>query len=157
MLKLIYDNPLNKMPIQQFVIFLIRISTGIFFFTTGFNKLFVEKNKLIMLETIIDAGIPFPEIMSTFVSTTEMLAGLFLLLGLLTQLSSILLFVICLTALYTVGIHTIPNGLDLISWFSWFFYTHDLLYMFLLALLITSRPSILSLDRILNTKINLSS
>lgn len=155
MLKLIYDNPLNKMPIQQFVIFLIRISIGIFFFTTGFNKLFVEKNKLIMLETIIDAGIPFPEIMSTFVSTTEMLAGLFLLLGLLTQLSSILLFIICLTALYTIGIHTIPNSLDLISWFSWFFYTHDLLYMFLLTVLITSKPSILSLDRTLNKKINL--
>ncbi|MFW2159797.1 DoxX family membrane protein [Acinetobacter beijerinckii] len=155
MLKLIYDNPLNKMPIQQFVIFLIRISIGIFFFTTGFNKLFVEKNKLIMLETIIDAGIPFPEIMSTFVSTTEMLAGLFLLLGLLTQLSSILLFIICLTALYTIGIHTISNGLDLIIWFSWFFYTHDLLYMFLLTVLITSKPSILSLDRTLNKKINL--
>lgn len=150
MLKLIYDNPLYKMPIQQLVLFLIRISIGIFFFTTGFNKLFVEKNKLIMLETIIDAGIPFPTIMSTFVSATEMLAGLFLIIGLLTQISSILLFIICLTALYTVGIHTIPEGLDLMSWLSWFFYIHDLLYMFILAILITSRPSMLSLDRILS-------
>jgi len=150
MLKLIYDNPLYKMPIQQLVLFLIRISIGIFFFTTGFNKLFVEKNKLFMLETIIDAGIPFPTIMSTFVSATEMLAGLFLIIGLLTQISSVLLFIICLTALYTVGIHTIPEGLDLISWLSWFFYIHDLLYMFILAILITSRPSMLSLDRILS-------
>ncbi|USA55046.1 DoxX family protein [Acinetobacter sp. C32I] len=150
MLKLIYDNPLYKMPIQQLVLFLIRISIGIFFFTTGFNKLFVEKNKLIMLETIIDAGIPFPTIMSTFVSATEMLAGLFLIIGLLTQISSVLLFIICLTALYTVGIHTIPEGLDLMSWLSWFFYIHDLLYMFILAILITSRPSMLSLDRILS-------
>lgn len=141
------------MPIQQLVLFLIRISIGIFFFTTGFNKLFVEKNKLIMLETIIDAGIPFPEIMSTFVSTTEMLAGLFLIVGLLTQISSIFLWMICLTALYTVGIHTIPSGLDPISWLSWLFYIHDLLYMFLLAVLITSRPTILSLDRILSRKI----
>ncbi|ENX43143.1 DoxX family protein [Acinetobacter sp. NIPH 2100] len=153
MFKLIYDNPLYKMPIQQLVLFLIRISIGIFFFTTGFNKLFVEKNKLIMLETIIDAGIPFPEIMSTFVSTTEMLAGLFLIVGLLTQISSIFLWMICLTALYTVGIHTIPSGLDPISWLSWLFYIHDLLYMFLLAVLITSRPTILSLDRILSRKI----
>ncbi|MCU4335871.1 DoxX family protein [Acinetobacter dispersus] len=153
MLKLIYDNPLYKMPIQQFVLFLIRISIGIFFFTTGFNKLFVEKNKLIMLETIIDAGIPYPAIMSTFVSATEMLAGLFLILGLLTQISSIFLFMICLTALYTVGIHTIPSGLDPISWLSWFFYVHDLLYIFILAILITSQPSILSLDRILSKNI----
>ncbi|MGA6136089.1 DoxX family protein [Acinetobacter dispersus] len=156
MLKLIYDNPLYKMPIQQFALFLIRISIGIFFFTTGFNKLFVEKNKLIMLETIIDAGIPFPAIMSTFVSSTEMLAGLFLILGLLTQISSIFLFMICLTALYTVGIHMIPSGLDPISWLSWFFYLHDLLYMFILAILITSRPSILSLDRILSKNITTS-
>lgn len=156
MLKLIYDNPLYKMPIQQFVLFLIRVSIGIFFFTTGFNKLFIEKNKMIMLETIIDAGIPFPEIMSSFVSATEMLAGLFLILGLLTQIGSILLFIICLTALYTVGIHTIPNGLDTISWLSWFFYLHDLLYMFILAILIISQPTILSLDRILSKNITTS-
>ncbi|EPG37364.1 DoxX family protein [Acinetobacter colistiniresistens] len=154
MLKLIYDNPLYKMPIQQFVLFLVRISIGIFFFSTGFNKLFVEKNKLIMLETITEAGIPFPEIMSSFVSATEMLAGLLLIIGLLTQISSILLFVICLTALYTVGIHTIPNGLDTMSWLSWFFYVHDLLYMFILAILITSRPTILSLDRLLSKNIS---
>ncbi len=154
MLKLIYDNPLYKMSIQQLVLFLIRISIGIFFFTTGFNKLFVEKNKLIMLETMTEAGIPFPEIMSSFVSATEMLAGLFLIIGLLTQISSILLFIICLTALYTVGIHTLPNGLDTITWLSWFFYLHDLLYMFILAILITSRPSIWSLDRVLSKKIN---
>ncbi|ENX33647.1 hypothetical protein F889_02310 [Acinetobacter colistiniresistens] len=154
MLKLIYDNPLYKMPIQQFVLFLIRISIGIFFFSTGFNKLFVEKNQLIMLETITEAGIPFPEIMSSFVSATEMLAGLLLIIGLLTQISSILLFVICLTALYTVGIHTIPNGLDTMSWLSWFFYVHDLLYMFILAILITSRPTILSLDRLLSKNIS---
>ncbi|NNP67460.1 DoxX family protein [Acinetobacter sp. Ac_5812] len=153
MLKLIYDNSLYKMPIQQLVLFLIRISIGMFFFSTGFNKLFVEKNKLIMLETITETGIPFPEIMSSFVSATEMLAGLFLILGLLTQIGSILLFIICLTALYTVGIHTIPNGLDTISWLSWFFYLHDLLYMFILAILITSQPTILSLDRILSRNI----
>jgi len=73
------------MPIQQLVLFMIRISIGIFFFTTGFNKLFVEKNKLIMLETMTEAGIPFPEIMSSFVSATEMFAGLFLIIGLLTR------------------------------------------------------------------------
>ncbi|WP_109440559.1 DoxX family protein [Acinetobacter haemolyticus] len=156
MLKLIYDNPLYKMPVQQLVLFLIRISIGIFFFTTGFNKLFVEKNKLIMLETITEAGIPFPEIMSSFVSATEMLAGLFLIMGLLTQISSILLFIICLTALYTVGIHTIPNGLDAISWLSWFFYVPDLLYMLLLAVLISARPSILSFDRLLSKKLTSS-
>ncbi|WP_043970434.1 MULTISPECIES: DoxX family protein [Acinetobacter] len=154
MLKLVYDNPLYKMPIQQFVLFLIRISIGIFFFSTGFNKLFVEKNRLIMLETITGAGIPFPEIMSSFVSATEMLAGLLLIIGLLTQISSILLFVICMTALYTVGIHTIPNGLDAMSWLSWFFYVHDLLYMFVLAILITTRPTILSLDRLLSKNIS---
>ncbi|RLZ09033.1 DoxX family protein [Acinetobacter sp. 2JN-4] len=153
MLKLIYDNPLYKMPIQQFVLFLARISLGIFFFTTGFNKLFVEKNKLIMLETIIDAGIPFPELMSSFVSATEMLAGFLLIIGLFTQISSILLFIICLTALYTVGIHTIPPNLDSISWLSWFFYVHDLLYMLILAILITSKPQSIALDHFISKKL----
>lgn len=153
MLKFIYDNPLYKMPLQQFTLFLARISLGIFFFTTGFNKLFFEKNKLIMLETIIDAGIPFPEMMSSFVSATEMLAGFLLIIGLFTQIGSILLFMICLTALYTVGIHTIQPNLDSISWLSWFFYIHDFLYMLILAILITSKPQCMALDYFISKKL----
>ncbi|WP_445115742.1 DoxX family protein [Acinetobacter sp. WZC-1] len=152
LLRLIYDNFLYRKPIQQTALLLARISMGLFFSSTGFNKIFVEQNRLVMLDTITSAGIPFPEFMAVFVSLVELIAGLLLLVGLLTQISAIALFIICFTALITVGIHDIPAGQTMIGWFSWFFYVNDLIYMIILALLITNRPVAGSVDHFLSKK-----
>ena len=146
MIKSLIKIPLKLTSIQCSVIVIIRISMGLFFATTGFNKLFVEKNQLIMLETIAEAGIPFPEFMSVFVSAAEFGFGLMLIMGLFTHLSSLVLSMICVVAFFTVGIHTIPADLDTISWLSWFFYVHDLLYILLLFVLLTHLPDDFTLD-----------
>jgi len=146
MFNFIYRNPLNSNTSKQMVFICIRISIGLFFLTTGYNKLFVETNQLIMLETIRSAGIPFPELMAPVVSAFEFIAGLFLVLGLLTQISAIILLFICITALITVGIYSIPQGIDLITWVSWFFYIHDLLYIFILLFIISNKPDCLTID-----------
>jgi len=152
MLNLLFNNPLYASKVQQSILLIIRLSLGLFFCSTGFNKLFVLENQKIMLETIISAGIPFPEFMAIFVSSIEFLAGLFLILGLLTQLSSLLLLIISTTALITVGIYSIPEHLNFITWLSWFFYTHDLLYILLLFILITQKSELLSLDQVIMQK-----
>lgn len=53
MLKIFFQNPLYSPQFSNFSVALIRISVGLFFLTTGYNKLFVEKNQQIMLDTII--------------------------------------------------------------------------------------------------------
>lgn len=147
MLKLFIKTPMALTQSKDYVLPIIRISIGLFFLTTGYNKLFVEKNQQVMLETITSAGIPFPSISSVLVSGMEFGLGILLVIGLFTHLSSILLLVICLVALFTVGIYTIPLGIDLITWISWFFYIHDLLYIFLILVIISNKPDRLTIDR----------
>ncbi|TGC27684.1 transmembrane DoxX protein, partial [Escherichia sp. E1130] len=43
---------------------IMRLALGVFFFASGFNKVFVPENQDMMLETITDAGIPFPVFMA---------------------------------------------------------------------------------------------
>ena len=75
---------------------IMRITLGMFFFASGFNKVFVPENQAMMLETITDAGIPFPAFMAFFVAGCETLFGLMMATGLLTRLSALVLMIISL-------------------------------------------------------------
>ncbi|WP_238155197.1 DoxX family protein [Aeromonas salmonicida] len=87
---------------------LIRIAFGLFFFASGLNKLIQPDNQQAMLHTMIEAGLPYPAFMATFVAGNETLFGLLLVFGLLTRLSSLVLLVINIVALVTIGLHQIP-------------------------------------------------
>ncbi|WP_421510658.1 DoxX family protein [Enterobacter sp. JS8-1] len=129
-----------------FPILLCRLVLGLFFFTAGFNKLFVPENQQLMLDTLTDAGIPFPAIMAVVVSFLECSMGLLLTLGLLSRLCALVLFIISSVALVTIGIYTIPQGLNLLAWLSWLFYLPETLYMTLCLLIITWGGTLCSLD-----------
>jgi len=118
-----------------FPLMLARMALGLFFFASGFNKLFVPENQMLMLETLTDAGIPFPAIMAVFVAACECVLGLTMALGLLTRLSALVLFIISTVALLTVGIHTIPGGINLLTWYSWLLYLPEPLYMLICLML----------------------
>lgn len=130
----------------MFPVLLCRLVLGVFFFTTGFNKLFVVENQLLMVDTMYDAGIPFPTVMAVVVAFLECSMGLLLTLGLFTRLSALVLFVISTVALVTIGIYTIPRGLNLMAWLSWLFYLPEALYMVLCLLPITLGGTLCSVD-----------
>ncbi|WP_148242060.1 DoxX family protein [Enterobacter asburiae] len=130
----------------MFPVLLCRLVLGIFFFTAGFNKLFVPENQLLMVDTMTDAGIPFPALMAVVVAFLECTMGLLLTLGLFTRLSALILCIISTVALVTIGIYTIPQGLNLMAWLSWLFYLPETLYMVLCLLLITWGGTLYSLD-----------
>ena len=50
---------------------LARVSLGLFFAISGFNKLFVAANQAALVKVMIEAGIPFPEITAVFLPTVE--------------------------------------------------------------------------------------
>lgn len=129
-----------------------RIALGLFFFTSGFNKLFVTANQQLLLETLTDAGIPFPAVMAVFVAFCECVGGLMLAVGLLTRLNALILFIISTVALLTVGIHTIPQGLNGLTWYSWLLYLPESLYMLLSTLSIFYGGTRLSADSWLEKK-----
>jgi len=89
-----------------------------------------------MLETITDAGIPYPTIMAVFVSACETAFGGLLALGLLTRLSALVLMIISIVALLTVSIYQIPSGINPMTWYSWLFYLPESGYILIALTLI---------------------
>lgn len=130
----------------MFPVLLCRLVLGLFFFTAGFTKLFVPENQLLMLDTLIDAGIPFPAVMAVVVAFLECSMGFLLTVGLFSRLCALVLFIISTVALATIGIYTIPQGLNLMAWLSWLFYLPETLYMVLCMMLITWGGTLCSLD-----------
>jgi putative oxidoreductase len=61
--------------LEELAVLLARISLGVFFAISGGNKLFVAGQYKIMYDTISGAGIPFPYVMTYFVSSIEFVCG----------------------------------------------------------------------------------
>ena len=70
--------------LKIFAVLLARLSLGVFFAISGGNKLFVASQYKLMYETIVGAGIPFPHVMTYFVSSVEFVCGCLLIIGLLS-------------------------------------------------------------------------
>ena len=126
-----------------------RIAIGLFFFASGFNKVFVHENQQIMLETLTDAGIFFPTVMAPFVAICEMIFGAFTALGFATRLSGSVLIIISLVALLTVGIHQIPENLDFLAWYSWLIYLPEATYILICFFLLVQGSGPFAIDRML--------
>lgn len=132
---------------------LMRVAIGLFFFASGFNKVFVPANQALMLETIIEAGIPFPVFMAIFVASCEALFGLLLAIGFLTRLSALLLMIISLVAFFTVGLHHIPAGLNILTWYSWLLYLPESGYILICMLLIVQGAGPWGVDRVIAQRV----
>src|SRR5271167_1199039 len=73
-----------------------RLTVGWVFLWSGWGKL---QNLPAITENFVSWGIPFPQIVTPFVSGVEFVGGLFLLLGLLTRISAGALAVTMLVAI----------------------------------------------------------
>lgn len=133
-------------------LFLYRVLIGLFFFASGYNKLFTEAGQAIMLETITKAGIPFPEYMAWFVASVELGAGALLAIGFLSRFSALALWVISFVAMIKVGIYSIPAGIDLLTWYSWLLYLPETLYMILLLVIVVQGSGTLGLDHLIGKR-----
>ncbi|RWR01480.1 transmembrane DoxX protein [[Pantoea] beijingensis] len=131
---------------------LMRIALGLFFFASGFNKVFIPANQAIMLDTITEAGIPFPAFMAVFVASCETLFGLLLAIGLLSRLSALVLTLISMVALLTVGLHQIPADINALTWYSWLFYLPESGYILIGLLIMVQGSGPFGVDRIITRK-----
>ena len=55
--------------LEEHVILLVRVSSGLFFAISGANKLFVTGGTKPVYETLVKAKVPFPQLMAYFVSS----------------------------------------------------------------------------------------
>ena len=88
--------------LEQYAILLVRVSLGLFFAISGANKLFVASSTQTMYETLVEAKVPFPRLMTYFVSGVEFVGGFLpTLWGFLSRFACVALLVDMLVAILT--------------------------------------------------------
>lgn len=116
-----------------------RIVVGWVFLWTGWAKL----NHLPQItQNFIEWGIPFPAVMTPFVSGVEFLGGLLLLLGLFTRIAATPLVIVMAVAIVAAKLGQIDSLETLLGF-------EEVAYMALFGWLAVAGPGPVSLDRLL--------
>jgi putative oxidoreductase len=131
---------------EQYAILLVRISLGLFFAISGANKLFVAGSAHTMYETLVKARVPFPHLMTYFVSSVEFAGGSLLTVGFLSSLACVALLVDMLVAILTTKLAAMPEGLSPLNWLDDFLYLPEVLYVLFFIWLISRGPGRFSVD-----------
>ena len=132
--------------LEQYAVLLVRVSLGLFFAISGANKLFVARSTQSMYETLVKAKVPFPRLMTYFVSGVELVGGSLLTVGFLSSLASVALLVNMLVAILTTTLSAVPEGLSPLNWLDDFLYLPEVLYVLIFIWLICSGPGKFSVD-----------
>ena len=104
---------LGSSDFEQYAILLVRVSLGLFFAISGANKLFVARGAQTMYETLVEAKVPFPHLMTYFVAGVEFAGGSFLTLGFLSSfLACLALLVDMVVAILTTRLSAMPQRLS---------------------------------------------
>jgi putative oxidoreductase len=132
--------------LKEFAVVLSRFLLGAFFAISGGNKIFVASQYKIMYETIVGAGIPFPHVMTYFVSSVEFVCGCLLIIGLLSTFCCVVFIIDMIVAITTVQLATIPKALSVMDWLDDFLYFPEVMYIVIFFWLISSGSGRLSID-----------
>ena len=136
---------LGSSDLEQYAILLVRVSIGLFFAISGANKLFVAGSTQTMYETLVEAKVPFPHLMTYFVSGVEFVGGSLLALGFLSSLACVALLVDMLVAILTTKLSAMSKG-SLLNWLDDFLYLPEVLYVLFFIWLLCSGPGKFSVD-----------
>ena len=137
---------LGSSDLKQYAILLVRVSLGLFFAISGANKLFVARNAQTMYETLVEAKVPFPRLMTYFVSGVEFVGGSLLIVGFLSSLAGAALLVDMIVAILTAKLSAMPEGLSPLNWLDNFLYLPEVLYVLFFIWLICFGPGKFSVD-----------
>ncbi len=137
---------LGSSDLEQYAVLLVRVSLGLFFAISGANKLFIPGSARTMYETLVEAKVPFPRLMTYFVSGVEFVGGSLLILGLLSSPVCAVLLVDMLVAILTTRLSAMPKGLSPLKWLDDFLYLPEVLYVLFFLWLICFGPGKFSVD-----------
>jgi putative oxidoreductase len=106
---------LGSSDLEPYAILLVRVSLGLFFAISGANKLFVAGSTQTMYETLVEAKVPFPHLMTYFVSSVEFVGGSLLTVGFRSSLACVALLVDMLVAILTTKLSAMPKDFRLLT------------------------------------------
>lgn len=116
-----------------------RLVVGWVFMWSGWAKL---NNLPQMIQNFTEWGIPFPQVMTPFVSGVEFVGGLLLLLGLFTRLAATPLVIVMVVAIISAKLDQIDSLETLLGF-------EEVAYMTLFGWLAVAGPGPVSLDWLL--------
>ena len=144
--RLVHLALLGSSNLEQYAILLVRVSLGLFFAISGAKKLFVAGSTQTMYETLVKAKVPFPNLMTYFVSGVEFVGGCLLTVGFLSSLACLALLVDMVVAIPTTNLSAMPKGLSPLNWLDDFLYLPEVLYVLFFIWLICFGPGKFSVD-----------
>ncbi len=144
--RLVQFGLLGSSDLEQYAILLVRVSIGLFFAISGAKKLFVAGGTQTMYETLVGAKVPFPHLMTYFVSGVEFVCGSLLVVGFLASLACGALLVDMLVAILTAKLSAMPKELSPLNWLDNFLYLPEVLYVLFCIWLICSGAGKFSVD-----------
>ncbi len=139
---------------EWFPVLLARVSMGLFFAISGWNKLFTVAHWKGLLAGMIATGLPFPKFMALFLAWFEFVGGSLLTVGFMSSFFSFGLAFAMIVAIITVEIpFVIPPGLGPLDWLDWFLYLPQVLYVLIFLWLIIKGPGPYSADAVIARKL----
>ena len=131
---------------------LARLSVGLLFALSGAGKLFSRPRREQMVSTIREAGFPASAVIAGVVSSSELVCGCLLMIGLLTPVCCVMLSATMLGALATTVLPRIKAD-NLVSWLGAFLYLPEVLYLIILQWLFLSGPGRASVDHVIQSSL----
>jgi uncharacterized membrane protein YphA (DoxX/SURF4 family) len=125
-----------------------RVALGTFFAISGYHKLFNPSRHATLTQTMRDDGVHALPIMQWLVPSIEFAGGWALIIGFLTALAALGLFVVCLAAVVLDAIKRIRawQPIDRADWLGDLLYIPEALYCIGLAVVMLGGPGPWSLD-----------
>jgi putative oxidoreductase len=117
----------------------MRLVVGYVFMLTGWGKL---NNLPQMIQNFTEWGIPFPKILTPFVSGVEFFGGIMLMLGLFTRIPAAMLAVVMLVAIKSAKWENVDSLETLLGF-------EEMTYFAAFLWLAIAGPGSVSLDRLL--------
>lgn len=118
---------------------IMRLVVGYVFMLTGWAKL---NNLPLMIQNFAEWGIPFPEVLTPFVSGVECFGGALLILGLFTRIPAVMLTIVMLVAIRTAKWEAVDSLETLLGF-------EEATYLAVFLWLAIAGPGAASLDRLL--------
>src|SRR6516164_3348644 len=101
---------LGSSDLEPYAILLVRVSLGLFFAISGADKWFVAGSRQAMYESLVEATVPFPHLMTHFGSGVAFVRGSSLTVRFFSSLAWLALLVDMLVAILTTKLSAMPKG-----------------------------------------------
>ena len=133
---------INGLDLTSEGLLLNRVVLGTFFAISGFHKLFITERHQQLVNVLEEDGIPMVRFCEWFVPIVELVAGVFIVVGLFAPLAAIGIIVLMVVAFITDGVKRVSeyNPINAADYLDGVLYLPETVYIVMSLILILAGP-----------------